>query len=163
MRTQWSWIVLGAVGVLLFVAGVDAFRPDGETAALTTESPTTTAVLASSQLTRCTEREVSVSIEILGGQAATVVRHIGDNPCHLRPVPPRIALVDGSGNRLRLAGFSSAPVGGDLFPGSEQTANFPEEIVGCDRRGPFGATVTVGQFSAHRTGLSGSEVGCLGA
>src|SRR5262245_19693886 len=163
MRARWSWIVLGALAILLFVAGVDAFRPDGQAPALTTESPTTTGALAGRQLARCTAREVTASIEILGGQAATVVRHIGDNPCRLRPVRVRIALVDASGNELRLAGFRPAPLGGDLLPGSEQTANFPEEIVGCHRKGPFGATVTVGPFEAHRAGLLGSEVGCLGA
>ena len=162
MRARWSWVVLGAVATLLFVAGVDAFRPDRQAPALTTRAPTTAAVLASSQLPRCTEREVSVSIEILGGLATTVVRHIGDDPCRLPPVTVRIVLVDASGDEVQFA-YPSTPFGGDLEPGSEQTANFPEEIVGCQRRGPFGATVSIGQFSAHRTGLSDSEVGCLGA
>jgi hypothetical protein len=103
-----------------------------------------------------------VSIEILSGQATAVVRNIASDACHPPPAPLRMTLEDRAGIRVRLNGFPDIAVGGDFPPGSEQTTSFPEEILGCHHRGPFRATVSVGQLSASRVGLSDREVGCLG-
>ena len=73
-----------------------------------------------------------------------------------------MTLEDRAGIRVRLDGFPDIAVGGDFPPGSEQTTNFPEKILGCHHRGPFHATVNVGRLSASRVGLSAREVGCLG-
>ena len=159
MRTRWSWAVLIAVAGLVVFAAVDALRSEGTSVARAIAS-TTAPDPASARLPRCTRAQMEASVKILGGQATVVVRNIGSDACHLAPAPVRITLEDREGLKFRLRGFT--PVGGDLPPGSEQTTNFPEEITGCRRRGPFRATVHVGQLAASRSELLDHEVGCLG-
>jgi hypothetical protein len=161
MRTRWSWAVLVAVAGLVVFAAVDALRSEGTTVARATGS-TIAPDPASARLPRCTPAQMEASVEILGGQATAVVRNIGSDACHLAPAAVRITLEDREGTTFHLRGFPTAPVGGDFPSGSEQTTNFSELITGCRRRGPFRATVHVGQLSASRSELSDREVGCLG-
>ena len=124
-------------------------------------------------LPRCTVQNLGVSIEVLGGTATVVVRHVWGRPCQLAPpLPVSLSVTDRVGRRVRLATLAGGSVvqsrvGGDFSPGFEQLIDIPylaEPTVdeGCDRRGPFTAFVIVGPYtySAQRR-LSGSEVGCF--
>jgi hypothetical protein len=160
IRTRLTWVVVGIVVALLVAAGIDALFFSGSQKA--ESAPTAPTAIAGSEsaaaLRRCTRLDIRVSIEIRGGVAAAVVREVGLSPCRLRPVPIVLAVTDGAGRRVRLLG--QAPVGGNFSPGSEQTANFPEQIQDCDLRAPFVASATVGPYSAHRT-VSGRSIGCV--
>jgi hypothetical protein len=109
-----------------------------------------------------------VSIDVLGGTASVVVRHIWGRACHLAPLRVRLSVTDRVGRRVRLATVGGGQdlqsrVAGDFAPGFEQLIDIPylaePPLTSCDRRGPFTAFVIVGPYSAQRK-LSGSEVGC---
>jgi hypothetical protein len=121
-------------------------------------------------LPRCTVQNIGVSIDVLGGTAQVVVRHVWGRPCHLAPpLRVRLGVSDRVGRRVRLATLDEGPVvqsrvEGDFSPGFEQFIDIPylaePQLTSCDRRGPFTAFVIVGPYSAQRK-LSGSEVGCF--
>jgi hypothetical protein len=121
-------------------------------------------------LPRCTVENIGVSIEVLGGTATVVVRHVWGRPCQLAPsLRVRLSVDDRVGRRVRLATLAGgsvvqARVGGDFSPGFEQLIEIPylaePQLTSCDRRGPFTAFVIVGPYSAQRK-LTGSEVGCF--
>ena len=121
-------------------------------------------------LPRCTVQNIGVSIDVLGGTATVVVRHVGGRPCSLAPpLRVRLGLSDRVGRRVRLATVGGGEdlqsrVGGDFSPGFERLIDIPylaePQLTSCDLRGPFTAFVIVGPYSAQRK-LSGSEVGCF--
>jgi hypothetical protein len=178
-RRLTSAIAAGVIAVLV-AATVDAVRssePSGSSprrVATTEQSAareTTVAVVTTPEaLPRCTAQHIGVSIDVLGGTATVVVRHVWGGPCHLAPLPVRLSLTDRVGRRARLAGVDEAHpdvharVRGDFFPGFEQLIDIPylarPQLTDCDAAGPFTAFVTVGPYSAQRK-LSGSEVGCF--
>jgi hypothetical protein len=179
-RGRLTWLVAAGVIGVLVAATVDAVRssePSGSAlrrVATTEQSAvreTTTPVGVPRQpLPRCTTRHIGVSIDVLGGTATVVVRHVWGSSCHLTPLPVRLSLTDRVGRRARLAGVDEAHpdvqarVRGDFFPGFEQLIDIPyltrPQLADCDAAGPFTAFVTVGPHSAQRK-LSGSEVGCF--
>jgi len=121
-------------------------------------------------LPRCTVQNIGVSIDVLGGTATVVVRHVGGRPCQLAlPLPVRLSVTDRVGRRVRLATVGGghdlrSRVAGDFSPGFEQLIDIPylaePQLTSCDQRGPFTAFVIVGPYSAQRK-LTGSEVGCF--
>jgi hypothetical protein len=151
-----TWVVVGAVAALLAVAGVDALRSSGHDTSASTTTPD-----ADRRLPRCTAQEIAISIDVLGGQAALVLRDAGGRPCQLPSFQVRLTVEDRAGHRLSPeASPHLPPVGGRLSPGIEQTTNFPEYIPDCHTRGPFLGIATVGPYSARRT-VSGRAIGCL--
>jgi hypothetical protein len=179
LRTRLSWLVIGGVAAILVAAAVDAIRSSEpsassptsrETATERSAGETTFAVVATpGGLPRCTVQNIGVSIDVVGGTATVVVRHVGGRPCHLTPLPVRLSLTNRVGRRVRLAAVDEGPdvqsrVGGDFSPGFEQLIDIPylaePQLASCDRRGPVSACVIVGPYSAQRK-LSGSEVGCF--
>ena len=179
-RRQLTWVIPVGVIAVLIAGTVDVVRsskPSGSassrgtttkgSAAQGTTIPEETTVEA---LPRCTVQNIGVSIDVLGGTAQMVVRHIWGRPCYLAPpLRIRLSVTDRVGRRVRLATLGEGPVvqshvGGDFSPGVEQLIDIPyvakPGLTSCDLRGPFTAFVIVGPYSAQRK-LSGSEVGCF--
>jgi hypothetical protein len=174
--------VIAAGVIAVVVAGtVDALRssePSGSSASrkAVTERSAARAMTAPVETTpeglpRCTAQNVGVSIDVLGGTASVVVRHVWGRACRLAPLAVRLSLTDRVGRRVRLAAVDEAHpdvqsrVGGDFSPGFEQLIDIPylaepQPGESCNRKGPFTAFVSVGSYSAQRR-LSGSEVGCF--
>jgi hypothetical protein len=182
-RRQLTWAIAAGVIAVLVAATLDAVRSSGSSrstpsrvAAATQESGARETAIpvetAAEALPRCTAQNIGVSIDVLGGTAQVVVRHVWGRPCHLAPpLLVRLSLTDRVGRRVRLAALDEAHpavqarVRGDFSPGFEQLIDIPylaEPQAGesCDRKGPFTAFVIVGPYSAQRR-LSGSEVGCF--
>jgi len=180
-RRQLTWAIAAGVIAVLIAGTVDAVRssePSGSApiqTATTEESAAREAAIpvetTAEALPRCTVQNIGVSIDVLGGTAQVVVRHVWGRPCHLAPpLLVRLSLDDRVGRRVRLATLDEgsdvqARVGGDFSPGFEQLIDIPylaEPQAGesCDRKGPFTAFVIIGPYSAQRK-LSGSEVGCF--
>jgi hypothetical protein len=175
-RRRLTWVIAAGV-IALFVAGtVDALRssePSRSTQSrVTTERSAARETSATETkhepLPPCTVENIGVSIDVLGGTATVLVRHVRGRPCHLTPMPVRLRLTN-RGRRVRLTAVDEGPevqsrVGGDFSPGFEQLIDIPylaePQLSSCDLRGPFTAFVIVGPYSARRK-LSGSEVGCF--
>ena len=179
LGTRLSWLVIGGVAVIVVAAAVDAIRSSEPSASSSTSRETATersageatlVVVATPEgLPRCTVQNIGVSIDVLGGTATAVVRHVRGRPCHLTPLPVRLLVSDRAGRRVRLAAVDEGPpvqtrVAGDFSPGFEQLIDIPylaePQLGDCDRAGPFTAFVIVGPYSAQRK-LSGSEVDCF--
>jgi hypothetical protein len=159
---RWTWVVVGGVGTLLFVAGVDALRSsaDSETSAPT--ASTTTTEIRSGSLPPCTQLDLRVSIEIREEVATVVVQNIGAKECYRLLRGWRLRIEDRAGNLL--AEWAEVqPLADGLFPsGSEGVFLLPRNPVLCDSPGPYVALATVGP-SARRGNLSRSEIVCGGA
>jgi hypothetical protein len=178
LRTRLSWLAIGGVMVILLAAAVDAIRSSEPSARSQSREtvrersagePTLAVPTAPESLPRCTAQNIGVSIDVLGGTATVVVRHVWGRPCHLASLPVRLSVTDRVGRRVRLAGLEGdedvqSRAGGDFAPGFEQLIDVPylaePQLSNCDRPGPFTAFVIVGPHSAQRK-LSGSEVGCF--
>jgi hypothetical protein len=172
-RARLTWVIVGGIVAVLLAGTVDAVRSSEPEAVPALErSPareTTFTVDARESLPRCTVQHIGVSIEVLGGAAQIVVRHVWGSPCHLAPLAVRLLVSDRVGRRVRLASLDEGPpvqshVAGDFSPGFEQLIDIPylaePQLGDCDRAGPFTAFVIVGPYSAQRK-LSGSEVDCF--
>lgn len=178
LRTCLSWLVIGGVAVIVVAAAVDAIRSSGpsalspsrETATERSARETRLAVVTTPESQpRCTAQNIGVSIDVLGGAATIVVRHIWGRPCQLAPLPVRLSLTNRLGGRVPLARVEDGPdvqsrVGGDFSPGFERLIDIPylanPQLANCNSRGRFTAFVIVGPYSAQRK-LSGNEVGCF--
>jgi hypothetical protein len=177
-RRQLMWVIAAGVIAVLVAGTVDAVRsePSGSSPSpvATTEQSAAGATTIPVETTpegfpRCTVQNIGVSIDLLGGTAAVVVRHVWGRPCHLAPLTVRLGVTNRVGRRVRLATLDEGPVvpshiEGDFSPGFEELIDIPylakPQLTSCDSRGPFTAFVIVGPYSAQRK-LSGSEVGCL--
>jgi hypothetical protein len=165
-RTRLSWAIGGALGVLAVVGTVDAFRPSEANApramARAAARGATPAAEAPEPLPRCTAQNIGVAVDVLGGSATVVVRHVWGRRCHLAALPVRLSVTDRRGRRVRLetdGSPSERVVDGDFAPGFERLIDIPY-LANCDGRGPFAAFVIVGPHSAQRK-LSAGEVGCF--
>ena len=179
-RRQLTWVIATGLVAVLIAGAVDAVRssePGSSPSRMVTTERSAARVMTipvettPEALPRCTVQNLGVSIEVMGGTATVVVRHVWGRPCQLtHPLPVSLSVTDRVGRRVRLATLAGGEdlqsrVGGDFSPGFEQLIDIPylaEPTVdeGCDRRGPFTAFVIVGPYSAQRR-LSGSEVGCF--
>jgi len=178
-RRQLTWVIATGLIAVLIAGAVDAVR-SSEPGSSPSRMATTERSAAREMtipvaarpvaLPRCTAQNIGVSIDVLGGTAQVVVRHVWGRPCQLAPpLPVRLSVDDRVGRRVRLATLAGGSVvqshvGGDFSPGFEQLIDIPylaePQLTSCDRRGPFTAFVIVGPYSAQRK-LSGSEVGCF--
>lgn len=158
IRRRLSWVIVGGAVALLVVAGVDALRSsESETSASPTSASTTT---VESVPPRCTLEQIGISIEILGGYATAVVRNVSGAPCHLQPLPIQATLTDQGGRKaMRFQLVEQQEFGGDFLPGFQETAT-AGYIENCHLRGPFLLVVSAGPYSARRSKLSPSEIGC---
>lgn len=181
LRTRITWVIGGAVVVLLIIAGVDALRSSlGEPRAAVGTAPTH----VSNQATACKRSEMVVAIEVRKPDetrpvwnqrdqdnpgwrawrrtpvATLVVRNAGSSDC---------VLVHGAGTydfgiRDRAGRWMARWDGVNVFPGQyapaqERTFSLPN-VFSCDRPGPFSATATVGHSSARLKGLTYDQVTC---
>jgi hypothetical protein len=178
-RTRLTWVIATGVIAVLIVGTVDAIR-SSEPSASSASQKTATERSAAQETTfpgettpqslpRCTVQHIRVSIEVLGGAATIVVRHVWGSRCHLAPLRVRLLVSDRVGRRVRLAAADEgrpvqSRIAGDFSPGFEQLIDIPylaePQLGDCDRAGPFTAFVIVGPYSAQRK-LSGSEVDCF--
>ena len=104
LRTRLSWLVIGGVAVILVAAAVDTIR-SSEPSASSPRRETATERSAAGEVTipveatpeglpRCTVQNIAVSIEVLGGTATVVVRHVGGRACHLAALPVRLSVTN---------------------------------------------------------------------
>jgi hypothetical protein len=102
--------------------------------------------------------QLALAIDVLGGSATIVLRHVWGSACRLPRVPIGLTVKDRKGKPVDLPESTSA-IKGDFPPGFERLVNITY-LPHCDQRGPFVAFVNVGPYSARRR-LSRSEVGCF--
>lgn len=180
-RRQLTWVIAAGLIAILVAGTVDAVRSSESSGPNPSEVATTERSAAGEEVTipveatpeglpRCTVQNIGVSIDVLGGTATVVVRHVQGRPCRLAPLPVRLSLTDRVGRRVRLTAVDEADpdvqsrVGDDFSPGFEQLIDIPylaePQLSNCTRKGPFTAFVIIGPYSAQRK-LSGSEVGCF--
>jgi hypothetical protein len=158
--TRLTWVVVGGVATLLFVAGVDALRSSADSEISAPTASTTTTELASGSLSPCTRLDLRVSIEIREEVATVVVRNIGAKECYRILRGWRLRIEDRAGN-LVAEWVELRPLADGVFPsGSEGVFLLPRNAVLCDLRGPYLALATVGPYSARRGNLSRSEIAC---
>lgn len=158
--TRLTWVVVGGVATLLFVAGVDAFRSSADSEISAPTASTTTTEIASGSLLPCTQLDLKVSIEIREEVATVVVRNIGAKECYRVLRGWRLRIEDRAGN-LVAEWAELRPLADGLFPsGSEGVFLLPRNPVPCDLRGPYLALAIVGPYSARRGNLSRSEIAC---
>jgi hypothetical protein len=163
---RWTWVVVGGVATLLFVAGVDALRSSADSEISAPTASTATTKIPTGRLPRCTPGDLRVSIEILVGVAAVVTRNIGANSCYPLLEDWRLAIEDRAGNLVADWPAVRPPLLDGLFPsGSEKSFWLPQDPVLCVSPGPYVALVTVGPYSARLGNLSRREIACsfLGA
>ena len=191
MRVRLTWIVLGALAAIVVAAAVDAFRSSGTRSSSpskassvpvpsgeppVTEPPPVVEVppveppvtepplvveVPPVEPPRCTAQQIAVAIEVLGGSASIVVRHVWGKPCHLARLPIDLAVWDRSGRRVRLvrSGVAQSGIAGDFSPRFERLIDITY-VRDCDYRGPFLAVVNVGPYGARAT-LSAKEIHCV--
>jgi hypothetical protein len=177
MRTRLTWVVVGALAAIVVAAAVDAFRSPGRPSSSPSEAssvPVSTGGSAfeardpvaggeTAPLPRCTAQQIAMAIEVLGGSASIVVRHVWGKPCHLARLPIDLAVWDRTGRRVRLAeprsGVPQSGIAGDFSPRFERLVNITY-LADCDQRQPFLAVVNVGPYVARGT-LSAKEIGCF--
>lgn len=168
-RRRLTWVIATGVIAVLVAGTIDAVRSSKPSGSSPSREPatersaareTTFPVQATPEsLPHCTAQHIGVSIDVLGGTATTVVRHVWGSPCHLAPLPVRLSVTDRVGRRVRLNSQSESVVEGDFASGFERLIDITY-LPNCDQRGPFTAFVIVGPYSAQRR-LSGGEVGCF--
>lgn len=154
---RWTWAVVGGVATLLFVAGVDAFRSDGETSAPTPS--TTTAETPTGSVPPCAQPDLRVWIEIREGVATVVARNIGANDCFRLLTGWRLEILDREG-RLVEGWDVWRALSGDFPSGSEKDFWLPQDPPLCNSPGPFVALASVDTYSARLDNVSRSAVAC---
>jgi hypothetical protein len=169
IRSRLTWLLVGAVFVLLLFAGLDALRSWlGDEDAHRTVAPTHQ-VVAPKNFAPCDQQQLEASIEVRGGIATTVLRHVSVTACHQHAVRLRLTIWDRAGRfawrRVLRSQFEGnyAQSTRMLIGVSEQTVHFVapnSAIPRCHRRGPFVALAQIGPYAARARGLSASEIGC---
>src|SRR5687768_5583123 len=138
-----TWVIVGAVGAVFVVAGIDALRsPDKPTVAATTTETSRSATTPRDQRHPCTRRQTAVSITARRYRdrwngTLFVQRHEA-SACRQLHSHFRVTISDGVGKRLGV--FSGRFDGATVDLG----ARFASVRVPCDRPGPLLALVTVG-------------------
>jgi hypothetical protein len=109
IRSRLTWLLVGAVLILLLFAGLDALRSWlGDEDAHRTVAPTHQ-VVAPKNFAPCDQQQLEASIEVRGGIATTVLRHVSVTACHqLARAPAAHGL--GSRGQVRLAQGTEKPV-----------------------------------------------------
>jgi hypothetical protein len=169
IRIGVTGLLVSAVLVLLLFAGVDALRSwldgDADQRAVT---PTQQQVTRT-DFAECEQEQVEAAIEVRGGIATNVVRHVSVTACHLPAMRLRLTIWDRTGKRAWHGELPDQFEGNYarsprmLFTVSEQTVRFLEpnsEIRRCRQRDPFVALARIGPYFARASGLSASEIGC---
>jgi hypothetical protein len=161
---RWTWVIVGGVTTLLFVAGLDALRSTTDSEISARTASTTTTDIPSGSLPTCTQRDLKVSIEVREGVATVVARNIAAHACYRFMRVSRLTIKDRAGKPVwDLRDGGPRLVDGFFRSGSEKTFRLPQDTVLCDSPGPYLALVTVGPHSARRGNLSRTEIACGGA
>jgi len=84
------------VAVILVAAAVDTIRSSEPSATERSAAGEVTIPVEATPegLPRCTVQNIAVSIEVLGGTATVVVRHVGGRACHLAALPVRLSVTN---------------------------------------------------------------------
>ena len=163
-----TWVVVGGVATLLFVAVVDAFRSSHDEASSPTARTGTTEERAGSALADCTPNQIAVSVDVsrftgssTGRIAMIEVRSLHDSSCHLPDLPADVTIADRAGNATFRAGGPPSSLSGAVLPASGPTEPFPipSDLPPCGQGGPYLVLATLGPYSARRT-LAGWRIGC---
>jgi hypothetical protein len=159
-RTGISWVIGGAVVVLLAVAGVDALRSSGNGATAPASPSPTAREAADSGPPHCGLEQIDVIFEFRGRVATNVVRHVHGGECVLPYLRVVLTIDDRAGTRI-FAGRRPSALWGVLQPDSVHNSHFPipDAVPGCAQGGPFQVRATVGSYSTHRE-LSANELAC---
>jgi hypothetical protein len=155
-----SWLLVSALVALAILATLDAFLAESEQSTddrdATTSEPRTPIVFpASSPPPPCRHEQLALSLEMLGGAPAVVLKHVRGRPCHLRPRRVKLTVTNRFGKRERRFELFAAPFGnrltGDLVRDSALAAQPPNLTVfdWCAKRGPFILSARVGSYSAR--------------
>jgi len=175
-RTRLTWVVVGGLIALFVVGLIDSlnslrsresriFEPGGRSGSVF-EARDPALAPSTVSLPPCTDEQIGVSIEVLGGSAVVVVRHMFGKPCHLAWRQVEVAVNDRADNPVRFVpGANEETKGsleGDFTPGFERLLGF-NHLANCDlpngQRGPFTAKVWVGENYVERR-LAGDAIGC---
>jgi hypothetical protein len=83
-RRRFTWVIVAGVGALLLFAGLDALRSssdgrDSATPTVSTRTPTT--IGSNNSLLPCDVEDLTISIEVRGGNPSVVARNAG-NVCY---------------------------------------------------------------------------------
>jgi hypothetical protein len=168
-----TWVIVGGLVALFLVGLIDSlrsreshiFEPGGRSGSVF-EARDPGLAPSTVSLPACTEEQIGVSIEVLGGRAAVVVRHMFGNPCHLARRRIEVAVNDRTDNPVRVVPGADeetdGSVEGDFTPGFQRLLGF-NHLANCDlpngQRGPFTVKVWVGENYVERR-LAGDEIGC---
>jgi len=93
-------LLVGAVLILLLFAGVDALRSwfdqdERDQAAAVTQQPVSPTTFAP-----CQREQLEAEIEVRGGIATNVIRHVSVTACHQDAMRLRLTILDRGGRRV---------------------------------------------------------------
>ena len=169
VRIRLTRLLVSVVLILLLFASLDALRSWlGNEDAKQTVGLTHQTVVPKS-FAPCKQEQLETAIEVRGGLATNVVRHVSVTACHQRGMRLQLTIWDRAGRRAWHGKLSSQFEGNyaqspRMLRGiSEQIVHFPApnaEIRRCRQRDPFVALARIGPYFARARGLSASEVGC---
>ena len=161
-----SALLVGAVLVLLLFAGVDALRSwfeenERDRAAAVPQQP-----VSPTSFAPCEQEQLEAAIEVRGGIATNVIRHVSVTACHQDAMRLRLTIWDRAGRRVwrrDMRGQFEGNYARMLVAVSEQTVRFlaPNNAIHrCHQRGPFVALAQIGPYITRARGLSADEIGC---
>ena len=166
-RKHVTWVVVGAVVVLLVAAGVDALRSSPHSATVapgTTVALTTTTQIATGT-PPCARHDLRILIKIREEVASVIVRNIGADACHRVLRGWHLRIEDRAGKVVGEWAKEQVPVQplivGDFRAGDEVAFWLPQGPVLCDSSGPYLALATVGPYSARLDDLPPRAITCI--
>jgi hypothetical protein len=170
IRIGVTGLLVGAVLVLLLLAGTDALRSWMDDDADQQPVTPTQRQVAPTDFAECKQEQLEAAIEVRGGIANNVLRWVSGPACHQHRLLLEVTILDRAGKRAWHGQDFSTEFAGNyaqsprmLVAVSEQTVHFVtpnSEIRHCHRRGHFAAIARIGPYIAHAGGLSASEIGC---
>lgn len=165
-RRRFTWVIVAGVGALLLFAGLDALRSssdgrDSATPTVSTRTPTT--IGSNNSLLPCDVEDLTISIEVRGGNPSVVARNAG-NVCYRLLRGWHLRIEDRAGESL-VEWAEIQPLADGVFPaGAENSFGLlPAKPIQCKSPGPYLVSATVGPYFARRGHLSGDEIACFGA
>jgi len=166
MRRSFTWVIVIGFGALFLIAGLDAIRSstdgrDSATPTVSTRTPSTTG--SNNSLLPCDVEDLTISIEVRGGNPSVVARNAGD-VCYRILRGWHLRIEDRAGDPL-VEWAEIQPLADGIFPaGAESSFGLlPAKPIQCKSPGPYLVSATVGPYFARRGHLSADEIACFGA
>lgn len=162
---RFTWIIVAGVGAVLLFAGLDAFRSsfdgrDSATPTVSTRTPATTG--SNNSLLPCDVADLTISIEVRGGNPRVVARNAG-HVCYRLLRGWHLRVEDRAGDPL-VEWEEIQPLADGVFPaGAEGSFGLTPEPIRCNSPGPYLVSATVGPYFARRGHLSAGDIACFGA